>query len=507
MSAGEALSRACERLWAAGLPAGRPPGPTSDLPTVPAAGSPSIDDSAVAALGSALRRRQVSCEELARRALRRAEAASLTYGCFVELYGEAAIAAARARDRELAAGRDRGPLHGIPTAVKDVIDLEGRWTRLGTERLGHHRATADARICAHLLAAGAVAIGKTTTHELAWGATTPGTGNPAAPGRIAGGSSGGSAAAVAAGVVPFALGTDTGGSIRIPAALCGVAALRTTHGALDLGGIAALAPSQDTVGPLAGRVADCELVARLAGGAGGAGGDPGAGAARPSVDAAAGMRLGVLVGGWAERVAPGVEATVAAAHAALAESGVELVPVEVELAALAPAVSYVVMLAEASRVWGGSRARRERAGSETEELLEVGATVAAVDYLRAREVGRAIAADFEQALARRRLAALLLPTTPVAAPPVGATAVEIGAGTEPVEGALGRLCALASVTGAPALSVPVGVDGEGLPIGMQVLAARGREDLACAVGTTVERVCGQFAGQAPPSTLIEDPLT
>ncbi|HEV8648982.1 MAG TPA: amidase [Actinomycetes bacterium] len=178
---------------------------------------------------------------LVERVLGRIEAADGRLGAFVSVLAGQALGEAAARDAERARGRLRGPLHGVPVAVKDLVDVTGAVTGAGSPKLAANLADADAEVVARLRGAGAVVVGKTRTHEFAYGVHTPGTTNPWDPERIAGGSSGGSAAAVAAGLVPLAVGSDTAGSIRIPAACCGVVGLKPTHGAVPATGVWPLA--------------------------------------------------------------------------------------------------------------------------------------------------------------------------------------------------------------------------------------------------------------------------
>lgn len=210
----------------------------------------SYDQLSLTAAVRALRRGELSSLELARAALERAQQL-WELGAFVALDGERAL-----RD----AGRPQaGPLHGVPVAIKDLVDVAGLPTRSGTRASGSTPATSDAPIVARLRAAGAVIVGKTATHELAYGVTTPAVTNPRSPELTAGGSSGGSAAAVAAGIVPLALGTDTAGSVRIPAACCGVCGMIAAPDSLPRGGMMALSPSFDTIGPIVRDAADLRL--------------------------------------------------------------------------------------------------------------------------------------------------------------------------------------------------------------------------------------------------------
>jgi aspartyl-tRNA(Asn)/glutamyl-tRNA(Gln) amidotransferase subunit A len=395
----------------------------------------------------------------------------------VTLTEDVALDAAARADRELAAGRDRGPLHGIPVAVKDVIDVSGIPTANGTAGLGWRLPQRDALAWATLRRAGAVLVGKTTTHELAWGATTPQCRNPIDITRVAGGSSGGSAVAVASGVVPVALGTDTGGSARLPAALCGTVGFRPATGSAPMPGITPLAPSQDTLGVLAASVADCELVATLLS------------RRRQTSARGATERFGVFDDEWASRTAPGVSAAFAGARMRLAEIGIEAEQVRLPMAALAPAASYVTMLSESARLWWpAARVHAEAIGDEVRALLRVGAGVTETDLARARDVSRAIRTGLSAAMKNASVDVCVLPTAPVTAHPLDATCAEINGREVPIEAAYVSFTALASVTGLAALSVPCGADENDLPVGLQVIAAPGREAAMWSFARRIEEI-------------------
>lgn len=415
-------------------------------------------DRGLAALGAALRHGETTSVALLAAARDRAAASRATVNAVAQEC-PGADAEARARDAELAEGRDRGPLHGIPVAVKEIVDVAGVPVGLGTPGLGHHVPARDAEVVARWRAAGAVVLGTTRTHELAWGMVTPACRNPRDLSRITGGSSGGSAAAVAAGIVPVALGTDTGGSVRNPAALCGVVGVRTAPGDLPMDGVAPLAPTQDSLGVLARTVADArtalEALAPPLGGAG----------------APAGRvpRVGVLGDAWAGRVTPPVAAGVAAVLDRLREAGVEVVDVGVAGAEIAPALSYVTMLDESARHWW-PHVRPGNVGDEVRHALALGTHVTDDD--------RALLARSREAVtggARRVLAdvdAVVLPTCPVTAAPAGQDTMTVGGRTLPLPAAHAALTAWASCTGLPAVSVPAPVPDGALPVGVQLVSDR-----------------------------------
>lgn len=399
-----------------------------------------------------------------RSAVDAAEAATRDYGAFVTVLRERALAEAAVLDDE----PQHGPMHGVPVAVKDNIDVAGTWTRCGTPGYGHHRAERDATVVARLRAAGAVVIGKTRMHELAWGMTTPGCRNPRDPERITGGSSGGSAAAVAAGVVPIALGTDTGGSVRNPAALCGVVGMKTATGSLPLDGVSPLAPSQDTVGVLAADTDWCRTALKAL--------DVAGGSAPP-------LRVGLLTERWAQRVEPELTTAIGEAADQLRATSVQAEPLEVPRSELAAATSYVTMLAEAARTWWDEESPPPPGalGQNTRKLLLTGRRVTESDHATALAIGSA----FRRELARvfKRVDALLLATCPVGAAPIGAEAVRCAGRDIPIETAHSALTSLASVSGLPAASLPT-VDRNGTPIGVQLIGPD--TDVLCTLGDTLQ---------------------
>lgn len=439
-----------------------------------------LDD--VTAAGVALRRREVSAVQLAREALERGASVGERLGAFAALTPELALEQARRADDELAAGEDRGPLHGIPIAIKDVIDVAGVPTRLGTRGGGHRVPRADAAAVSAAVRGGAVVIGKTTTHELALGMVTPQARNPMDPTRITGGSSGGSAAAVAAGIVPVALGTDTNGSIRCPAALCGVVGLKPTFGAVGRTGVATLAWSQDTVGALAADVESCGVVHAVCG--------PGKDDARTTGGAP--LRVGIDRRLCATAT-PAVSAGVLGAVAELQEEGVEVVDVTLDRFPLAAPASFVTILAEAAAAWPELTDAPGAAGLDVRAALLAGAEIPAVEYIRAARVRTLVLRDLDRLMSAARLDALALPAVPVVAAPAGADAVELHGRMVPIDAVHPRFTAFASLCGVPALSVPCGLDAHGLPIGLQLVGVRHGETALLRIGALAERADGARA--------------
>jgi len=420
----------------------------------------------------AVRARELSPVELTESVLARIAAVEGRLGAYVTVAADAALAAAVRAEREISGSGPRGPLHGIPMALKDLIDAEGMPTTASSHVRAGHVAERDSRVAERLGAAGAVLLGKTHTHEFAYGLTTPQTNNAWDQSRVAGGSSGGSAVAVAAGGATFAMGTDTGGSIRVPAALNGVVGLKPTYGLVPRTGVTSLSWSLDHVGPLTRTVQDAALV--LSATAGHDPRDP-ASVSGPMLDRfpggdLRGLKVGVPRNHYFDRVAPEVEESVRGAIERLAELGAELVDVEIPMARYVQAVQWGLMVPEATAYHERSlRATPDLYAADVRILLEAGELISAGDYLRAQRA-RTMMRD---AWARMfdGIDVLAAPTVPMTATGAGQEAVEWADGTtEAVSDSYVRLCAPANITGVPALTLPVGHDRAGLPIGMQLMA-------------------------------------
>jgi aspartyl-tRNA(Asn)/glutamyl-tRNA(Gln) amidotransferase subunit A len=465
------------------------PGRTSDPPIAGAPGSPEPSDpgrprpgvrwgrgrsgggpagQAVPGLVDAaalVRDGELTSVALVERVLGRIEAEDGRLGAFVAVLASRALDEAAVLDAERARGRLRGPLHGVPVAVKDLLDVAGTVTGAGSPKLAANLAAADAEAVARLRRAGAVVVGKTRTHEFAYGVRTPGTVNPWDPERIAGGSSGGSAAAVAAGLVPAAVGSDTAGSIRIPAACCGVVGLKPTYGAVPVTGVWPLAWSCDTVGPIAGSVADAALAfAVLAGRA--------LPAPKPEPGPEpAGLRLGWLVGEEVEAIDPGVASVMGELRARLAAAGVVVDEVRLPLRAARAAVGAIVLpeLAAAhARLL--AETGEEGYGPPVLAAIRLGQAALAGEYLAGLRYRGRFAALVEQALAGRD--ALVLPTVPVPAPRHHDSTVLLGGVPVGVQAALTALPGSFNCSGSPVLSLPAGVSG-GLPVGISLVGRAG----------------------------------
>lgn len=437
-------------------------------------------------LATRLQRRELSPVELARLALERAEALNPRLNCFITITADEALAAARRAEQELRDGQIRGPLHGIPYTLKDLYATRGIRTTAGARVLADYVPDFDATVVARLKAAGAVLIGKTNTSEFAAGPDTKNVhfgpaANPWDPTRIPGGSSGGSGAAVAAGIGAFTLGSDTGGSIRIPAAACGVVGLKPTYGRVSKFGVTVLSWSLDTCGPLARTVEDTALVLEAI-----AGHDPNdPTTSRRPVERYAdgldgdlrGVRVGVPREGYWERTDPEVAAAVRAAIETLAQLGAAVEEVSIPWERHAFPAANLISWVESSAYHESWKQRWARDyGPEIQQRVLMGRAISAADYLLAQQVRGAIIERVRALFERIDL--LATPTCPVVAPPIADSTVEVAGQREPVHSAMGRLCRLGSASGCPVVAVPCGFSRAGLPISLHLMAGHFRERTA-----------------------------
>jgi aspartyl-tRNA(Asn)/glutamyl-tRNA(Gln) amidotransferase subunit A len=397
-------------------------------------------------------------------------------------------------DQELARGQDLGPLHGIPIAVKDLFATKGVRTTGGSKLFENWTPDYDDAVVEKLRAAGAVIVGKCGMHELAYGITSnnPHFGtvrNPCNPDCIPGGSSGGSAAAVAAGMAFMAMGSDTGGSIRIPASYCGTAGLKPTFGRVSKQGVMPLGYTLDHMGPLARTVRDCAIVLQAI--AGYDARDPSC--ARqpvPQFVPEAGcsirkMRIGLPENFFLERVDAAVEASVRAAFYRAESLGAKIVPVRVPDIAALNAVGRVILLAEASAVLERyAQTRRGDIGPDVLALVDQGRLIPATDYIQAQRLRTAMRREFGQLW--KQVDCLFTPTTPITAPKIGTTTVEIQGETEDVRLATTRFMRGINVLGLPALSIPCGSDSSRMPIGLQIIGKAFDEATVLRAGAALE---------------------
>jgi aspartyl-tRNA(Asn)/glutamyl-tRNA(Gln) amidotransferase subunit A len=455
-------ARPADRRPAFELGSSSPDGATPAPPSLPHAGS-------IGEAGRALRDGSRSCRELVEDALAAIERDSDRLGAFVQVLAEEALAEADRLDVELRSGRPRGPLHGIPVSVKDVIHVAGADTRAGSEAY-HERPSRDAWAVARLREAGAIVVGKVATHEFALGVTTPQARNPHDPSRIPGGSSGGSGIAVATGMSLASLGTDTRASTRVPAALCGVVGLKPTLGAIPTDGVVPLSWSMDHVGILTPGVHDAAVVLDAL--------VPGHHWAASAADGTvAGVRAGVPEAAF-DQIEADVLASVNGALDALRGLGVEVAPIgrpDGRDFARANAMGLIVSRSEAVTFHRSLGTDRTRLWVETRDQLDAADRIVAKDYIEAQRFRGEFRDDMLALFDDREL--LAMPTTVVTAPPVERAQEYLML--------LSRNAIPWSFLGFPVLSVPCQVTPAGLPVGLQLVARPHGEGALLAVGAAL----------------------
>ena len=439
-----------------------------------------------------LRQRRLSSVELTRLCLDRIERLNPTLNAFLTVTADAALQRAAHADAELAAGTDRGPLHGIPIAHKDLFFTRGVRTTAGSKIYADFVPGHDAAVVEKLDAAGAVSLGKLNLHELAYGITSnnPHYGpvrNPWNPDHIPGGSSGGSGVAVATEMVFAATGSDTGGSIRIPAAFCGVVGLKPTYGLVSRFGALPLAFSLDHMGPLTRTVRDAALV--LAALAGYDPRDP-ASARGPAGDSVPepgcsvrGLRLGIPETFFVERIHPDVESVFREAVARAQALGGILKPVQLPDMAALNTAGLVIQLSEVAAVLEPHLQRRDQFGADVLALVDQGRLLPATDYVNAQRIRRQFQLDFRRVWGE--VDCLITPTTPIPAPRIGATTVRVRDREEDVRAAATRFVRGFNVLGLPAISIPYGLSG-GMPLGLQIIGPPFHEGRILRLGAALE---------------------
>jgi aspartyl-tRNA(Asn)/glutamyl-tRNA(Gln) amidotransferase subunit A len=442
-----------------------------------------------AELGRAFARRALSPVEVTAHLLERIERLDSGLGAWITVTAERALEQARAAEVEIGRGAVRGPLHGVPVGIKDLIDVRGVRCTAGSKILAEHVPVRDAEVVERLAAAGTVCLGKQNLHEFAYGLTTAvshwgACRNPWNRERVPGGSSGGAAAALAAGMCALALGTDTGGSIRIPASACGVVGLKPTLGRVSRRGVFPLAWSLDHVGPMARSVEDAALM--LGAIAGPDPEDPWC-APRPTEDFARdlergveGLRLGLPRPLLFEGLEPAVAASVEEAIRGLERLGARLVPLDTSGLEHLYTSFHAIIASEASAAhqsW--MRERPEDYQELTRRALALGYSISAVDYVNARR---------EQARVRTLVARLLEQADALLCPTLPRAALAIGepVSREPAE-AWNRFTVPFNLTGLPAISVPCGYDPDGLPIGLEIVGRAFDEAMVVRVARAFER--------------------
>lgn len=430
-------------------------------------------DRPIELLAKEIRAGTLSPINLAEKSLARIRSRDDQYQSFIHV-SESVLDDADTAEREIRSGNWKGPLHGIPMAVKDNYLTADMPTNAGTNCSDISFPQEDSNTVARLRAAGAVLVGKTRLHEFAWGTVTPPTRNPWDFDRVPGGSSGGSAAAVSGGLVTAAMGSDTGGSIRIPASLCGTVGLKPTFGRIGRSGIIPHSWSLDHAGPLTKTVADAAMILNVL-----AGSDPSDPSCQdlPVPDYTAGLgqpidhvRIGVCGNHFFGHNQPDVENAVKAAIDDLAKAGCSIKNFQVPNLKYSLGAIFAIELASSTAYHDSSlqAGRVSQFEPDVRTLVEMGRLVSGPDYLKAEQLRRVLVEDFARVF--NDVDVIMTPATPLTAWLHDAETVEIAGGQESVLAASWRLTYPYNLVGLPAISIPCGFDRDGLPIGLQIAA-------------------------------------
>jgi aspartyl-tRNA(Asn)/glutamyl-tRNA(Gln) amidotransferase subunit A len=445
------------------------------------------------------RKRKLSPVELTKLILARIDQLNPKLNAYIAVTPELALAQAKKAETELFAPRgrkgfrDRGLLHGIPISLKDNIYTAGVRTTAGSKILKDFIPREDAAVVAQLKNAGAVILGKTNMHEFAYGVTSnnPHYGpvhNPWDLSLIPGGSSGGSAAAVAAGLCYGSIGTDTGGSIRIPAALCGVVGLKPTLGRVSVDGVIPLSPRLDCVGPLARSVRDAALLlepilSRVKG-------EPGLRSVAKSSAKPRKFTLGIPKDFFLDVISHDVHAVFEEALRVLKKQRVTFKEISLPLLNETEDAGNQIAWPEATHYHqqaGWFPPRAADYGDDVRSRLEMGTKVPATTYLSALALREQFIQQFHLAWEDLSIDALVVPTTPITAPLIGQEAIRLGEKDHPTRALLLRANRPANLAGVPAISIPCGFTPPGLPVGLQLIGADDDEHLLLQIARTFER--------------------
>lgn len=442
-----------------------------------------LDRSTIAVTAGELRSGATTSKALTKTCLERIAELNPRLNAFITVLNDRALADAETADRELAAGTDRGPLQGIPLSLKDLIDLSGSPTTAASRVRQGDMAKHDAIVVRRLKDAGVVLVGKCNLHEFAYGTTSEDSAfgpvrHPLDPSRSAGGSSGGSAVAVATGMCFASVGSDTGGSIRIPAALCGIVGLKPSYGELPLSGVFPLSASLDHIGPMTRSVEDAWIVFKAMKG------EPVSriGRRRDLGEVRLGLPRPYFFDILDEEVRAHFEDRVSRLKAA----GARIQDVQIPHAPDAPPVYLHIQAPEAASVH--TRLLQEQPDAYTPNVrsrLEAGRYLLAEDYVRAQR-GRLVLRREVDALLQT-CDALLLPTVPIPAPLIGAVDVAFGVRKELVRAVMLRMTQLFNLTGHPAISIPAGLTSSGLPCGLQIVGRRNATDELLEIALVCEK--------------------
>ena len=457
----------------------------------------------IAELSALIRKGELSPVELIETTLETIDKCEPQLNAFITVFREESLESARQAETEIRSGKDLGPLHGIPIALKDIIYVAGTRSTAGSNFFSEESLQFDAALVSKLRAAGAIIIGKTNLHEFAFGVTTENphfgaTANPWDTSRVPGGSSGGSASAVVAGCCAGALGSDTGGSIRIPAAVCGHVGLKPTYGRISVHGVLELAQSLDCVGPMCRYVHDVALMMNIL-----AGYDPRDvhSENRPVPDYTEGLdqpirgrRAGVLKQHFFDSLHPEVERTVGDAIKVLEGLGVEVVELDLSSVEAGHEVTLTLLMAEAGQFHRQRLAdHREDYGVDVRELLEDGLSLSASDYVKAVRVREIARREFAGAF--EGVDCILSPTAPIPAPLRSTHDLSGGSESNRIRPRLTQNTRLFNLLGLPSISVPCGFaqiedsdSPEGLPVGLQICGPWWSEKTLLQLAHAYERI-------------------
>ncbi len=448
----------------------------------------------IAGLSKAIRRKEISPVEVTEAFLLRIKKYDGDINSFITVLEGPALKAARQAESEIRRERYRGPLHGIPYAAKDLFFTKGVLTTCGSKILKGFKPSFDGTVIRKLSEAGAILLGKLNMHEFAYGTTStnPHFGpvrNPWDTERVPGGSSGGSGAALAASFVLLTLGTDTGGSIRIPSALCGIAGLKPTFGRISKYGVYPLCHSLDHPGPMAKSVLDLALAMNVL-----AGHDPQdpTSSTKPVPNYARGLstslrgiRLGVPRQYYFDRLDGEVASAVQKAIDQLRRLGAQVKPVTIPFLEEAAAAAFILLISEsASTLEKYLLTRPQDLGKDVRSRLALGAAVRVTQYLRAQRFRKKVQNHFAKAF--ETVDCLITPQLPITAPKIGQSHVSIGKTEEAVPPALTRFTRIYNLVGIPSLSIPCGFSATGLPIGLQIAGRPFAEGMVLKVGHAYE---------------------
>lgn len=453
----------------------------------------------ISAIAGRIQRRELSPVDITRECLRRIENLNPRLNAFITVTGESALSEARTAEDEISRGSWRGPLHGIPIALKDLIDTAGVRTTSASALHQDRIPTEDAEVVRRLRLAGAVIVGKNNLHEFAYGASSlvshfGNVHNPWDEGRITGGSSGGSAASVAAGMACAAIGTDTAGSIREPAALCGCVGLKPTYGRVSIRGVIPLSVSLDHVGPLTSSVEDAAIVLQAIAGydaAEVASVEVPVGDYTSSLrEGANGLRVGVPRAHFFDDLDPEVASAIE--HGLM---GIETLVAHIKEIRLEVSTDRTVQAAESYAYHVENVAKHPEAyQAETVRRIRTGEKITAVEYLQRRRALEVARRSIHDVFADVDL--LITPTTPMPAP----TIAELTTNSEalrPAELRLLRNTRPWNVWGVPAISIPCGFTQSGLPIGLQIAGPPWREDLVLRLAYAYEQATAWHKRRCP----------